>query len=272
MNYYLKCTNCGHLNEIRSEFQVFCSACGKKLDNNFADWKKVNPNGTLEEYRRLLCISDIEMAEAEPQPESVRSGRVRIISGIIIGLIIVLAGVYAVFKFYPKHTAIKTSQEATTGNWMRQTYGTMGLSLETPVKLTPSDLPLNPAVEKLVNKMEVFRYTTGQDFFIMANSASYNPEVGVLNLQGGADGSANEIRMASGVIDFTYTERHIQNGQIPGIVQQGSYKQNGVALEFYNAIYAQGLTLWQVLVGYKTTSPTGKSVAERVLGSVVINQ
>ena len=40
--YYIKCSQCGHLNEVKSEYQVFCSGCNKKLDNHFAAQKVID--------------------------------------------------------------------------------------------------------------------------------------------------------------------------------------------------------------------------------------
>ena len=59
--YYIKCSQCGHLNEVKSEYQVFCSGCNKKLDNNFADWKKRNPGKSFDDYQQLVCVSDEEI-------------------------------------------------------------------------------------------------------------------------------------------------------------------------------------------------------------------
>ncbi len=59
--YFLKCNKCGHFNEVKTDYLTFCSSCGKKLDNNFADWQVMNPDKTAEDFRRLVCISEEEM-------------------------------------------------------------------------------------------------------------------------------------------------------------------------------------------------------------------
>lgn len=53
--YYLKCNNCGHHNEMKSEFQVFCTSCNKKLDNYFSDWQKRNPEKSFDDYKNMVC-------------------------------------------------------------------------------------------------------------------------------------------------------------------------------------------------------------------------
>jgi len=66
--YYLKCNNCGHHNEMKSEFQVFCTSCDKKLDNYFSDWNKRNPEKSFEDYQKIVCSTVIyEMPVAKPK-------------------------------------------------------------------------------------------------------------------------------------------------------------------------------------------------------------
>ncbi len=56
--YYLKCENCGHLNELKTEYLTFCTSCKKKMTNNFTEWKKRNPGKSFEDYKQLMCISE----------------------------------------------------------------------------------------------------------------------------------------------------------------------------------------------------------------------
>lgn len=65
--HYLKCSKCGHFNEIKSEYQVFCQNCDKKMDNNFADWKKGNPEKSFEDFKLLIGTTELNK---KPQKES----------------------------------------------------------------------------------------------------------------------------------------------------------------------------------------------------------
>lgn len=56
--HYLKCPNCGHFNELKTEYQTFCKNCNKVLKNNFTDWKKDNPNNTFEDFKKLMCTTN----------------------------------------------------------------------------------------------------------------------------------------------------------------------------------------------------------------------
>lgn len=68
---YLKCTNCGHYNEVKTEYQVLCSVCGKRLENCFSEWAKRNPDGTLAEYKQTMCTTTAVEAPKEKSKSSV---------------------------------------------------------------------------------------------------------------------------------------------------------------------------------------------------------
>jgi hypothetical protein len=75
--YFLKCNECGHLNELKTEYLTFCSKCNKKLDNNFSNWKKNNPDGTFEDYKNLICITvqdlqQLNLSEKKKNPKGLK--------------------------------------------------------------------------------------------------------------------------------------------------------------------------------------------------------
>ena len=69
---YFKCNNCGHLNSLKTEYQVFCSECKKKFVNNFSDWKRINPSQSFEDFKKIFCISefDIENTKVQKKPRN----------------------------------------------------------------------------------------------------------------------------------------------------------------------------------------------------------
>lgn len=75
--HFLKCNECGHLNEVRTEYLTFCGKCDKKLENNYTNWKKRNPDGLFDEYKKLMCVSEHEVTVAvEPaKKKSPRSAK-----------------------------------------------------------------------------------------------------------------------------------------------------------------------------------------------------
>ena len=62
--YFLKCSKCGHLNEVKSEYLIFCSKCDKKLDNSYTDWQKRNSEKSFDDYKQLICITETEVQKS----------------------------------------------------------------------------------------------------------------------------------------------------------------------------------------------------------------
>jgi hypothetical protein len=38
---------------------VFCLNCHKKLDNNYSDWVKLNPDKSFDTYKQLICSTEV---------------------------------------------------------------------------------------------------------------------------------------------------------------------------------------------------------------------
>lgn len=67
--YYLRCTRCGHYNELKTEYLTFCKNCNKVLENNYPDWLRKNPGKTFEEYRQAYAVTDpLPAQEAAARP------------------------------------------------------------------------------------------------------------------------------------------------------------------------------------------------------------
>ncbi len=73
---YLKCNSCGHLNTLKTKYQIFCTDCNKKLENNFSDWNRVHPDKNFEDYKKTECISeeDINNAKASKNSKAKKKG------------------------------------------------------------------------------------------------------------------------------------------------------------------------------------------------------
>jgi hypothetical protein len=56
--HYLICGKCGHYNEVKSEYLIFCSNCNKKLENNYSDWSNRNSDKTFEDFKEIICTTE----------------------------------------------------------------------------------------------------------------------------------------------------------------------------------------------------------------------
>lgn len=71
--YFLKCNDCGHFNDVKTEYMTLCSKCGKKLDNNYPDWSKRNPDKSFDDYKQLVCCTEI--VEEKKKKKSLFGGK-----------------------------------------------------------------------------------------------------------------------------------------------------------------------------------------------------
>ena len=270
--YYLKCNNCGHLNEVKSEYLTFCSSCNKKLENNYSDWIKRNHDKSLDDFKKLICISESDIKNLENVPKP-KKRTLKYWIGFAVAFAIFSAigqfGGEAIVDFFKSE---KTSKEVLTQEWISEVYGSYGLSVETPEKLIKSDLPIADNVRQVIDQMDVYEYMSNDGFKIVINSIKYNPAIGQTNLQGAANGSITEMKMQKGVSDLVYTEEHIEKNSIPGFIQKGSYDFNGIEVEFVNLGFAKDLLLWHVIVLFQSADEVGRIAANRVIESVEISE
>lgn len=66
---YLTCNHCQHQNSVLTTRVVFCEHCGKKLNNNFIDWKITNS----EQSFSLYVDKELAQEKIEVQSEQIKS-------------------------------------------------------------------------------------------------------------------------------------------------------------------------------------------------------
>ncbi len=270
--FFIKCTHCGYLNEVKSEYLVFCTNCNKKLVNNFTEWKKENSKKTMEDYQQLVCVSDEEIQESVIKAKSTNPKA----KWYGIGVAILFAAFFALSQFGGEYIQAlfnyeKTSQEVLDQQWTRQSYGEFGLSMETPVKMTERDLPIPDQVRQMIDVMDVYEYASEEGFKVIITSIQYDQSIGSMSLQGAANGSIAEMQKQPGVSNFDFSEKQVFKGDIPGYEQTGSYKIEGITVEFINTGFTTGLIYWQVMVAYQSIDDVGKVAANRVIESIEID-
>jgi len=88
--YYLKCSNCGHFNELKTEYLTFCKSCNKVLKDNYPDWIKHNPEKSFEDYKQLICITEAgETQEKISKPNNPHG--LKYLIGFVIAFVIFYA-------------------------------------------------------------------------------------------------------------------------------------------------------------------------------------
>lgn len=271
--YYLKCSKCGHLNELKTEYITFCTNCNAKLENNFQSWHKINADRTLDEYKKEVCITAESLISAKhiDNRKKIRKYRMKFLTVFAFSFIALtiagyFLGIYLVRYFQNE----MTSENIFEKKWDIETYGNFGLTLETPYPMTETKVTVPANVKDVIESIETFAYDKKRGFKVTASSVQFKPVVRAVNIQGAANRSVAEIKRQDGVTDLNYTEDIVMISKIKGIKQKGSYKKNHIPFEFITVVLGDGLHLWQVTIIYNQTDMTGKKAAERVIKSLEI--
>lgn len=271
--HYLKCTQCEFLNEVNSEYQVFCSKCGKKMENNYTTWKQYNSDASFEEYKQKVCITEADLKTLKNIATKKRQPRgAKFWVGFIISMIAISLASKHGADLAKKHFIHgKIPSKVLTEDWEQNTYPQYGLTVHTPYILTKIKFNLPEHVKALIESNETYQYATANGaFYIMVNLTSYIPDVGEGSLEGAADGSINEIKFMDGISDLEYEQEFIEKNGVPGFVQHVFCNMNNEPVEYINCGFMNELMLIQVMIGYHKVDDVGREAARRIFDSVEI--
>jgi hypothetical protein len=113
---YLKCSKCGCFNEVKTEYQMFCSCCNKKLVDNYSDWKIRNPDNSFDDFKQLICTTekgDIPKSNSadKKSPPKILIYLASVTIALVIFYIIGQIGKEALSRFFKNPTLDKAMME-----------------------------------------------------------------------------------------------------------------------------------------------------------------
>jgi len=265
--YFLECEHCGHRNEVLTETMLFCSACSKKIANNFTHWHAQNPEHTFEDYKRLACTPDaaIVTKTIEQKP----TGHKIVLISIIFFVVALIVAGYFFGSSLTRHLNFeKAFPSASENKWTAQEFGSPAMVISAPFKLMQVAVSFPPDVTANMSNVSSYQYDSGNDLIVIINTFIYKPEVGSLDLQAIALGTVNDMKKQPGIFDVFYKEEYKYNGSLPGFIQHGNFIKGNTKTEFVNAGYVRGPKLWQVLIGYNADNDSARQITERIMRSI----
>ncbi len=273
MNYYLKCEHCGHLNEIKTSYLVFCEQCGKKMAGNFSNWKMTHYGKTFEDYQKEVCITDQDIAKAEPaKPRPAKKLSGRQLAGILAGIALVVVIGFGTSLLVNKYFFPDLEKYMDT-EWTEQTCGTLGLRLDAPIRLKKSnemEEQFPDEARDMILSIESYQTSVmNRKLYIMANSIRYQPEI-KLSLEGALQGAIEEMQNRPKVTDFQRDISPVRRGEVTGGLVSGKWKEGKDLIGYRMLIFIKGNVMWQVMVGYDYTDRYGREIADRIVKSVQI--
>lgn len=275
MKHFLICNNCGNLNELKSEYMVFCTFCGKKMANNFTEWQRRNPGKTFDDYRLSVGVAEDQLPPENPHKKNKSKSRslkqkiTIVVVAVLAATIGTIIGDKIIDSYRNKNKKDKT--EVLNQEWTKKTYGTNGITLEIPWEL--SKMPIQSQMTELkeyVEYFEMYQNSDKESVKVVLSSARYKPEV-VVNLQGAADGTIYGLKSQENVSDFIYDEKPYLLDSIPGYIQTGTFKLKGEPVEFTILGFNYKQDYKQIVVSVKKDDSDAKKIAERIIKSIQLN-
>lgn len=275
----LRCTHCGSLNPITSEYQTFCQTCNKKLVNNFADWHRNHPDRTFDDFKAMFGEEDVQPASQKRSSRFTtrdKSGKRKILWGVLVVFILfiglIIYGGTKVSGFIESFLQRSTPDYYLTQQWDTASYGNYGLVMSSPMTLKEADMDFPQQVLDMTDYLKSFKTAENSPVQALVNVVKYKPQLQT-NLQNGANGAVNEIRSKPDISELTYSEEHTDVSGIPAIMQTGKYTYEGKEeINFKDLIILKDHIMWQVVLLYKSGDKNGSAVVERMLQSINIQQ
>jgi hypothetical protein len=275
--YYLKCTQCAHFNLVRTEYQIICEKCGRKLDNNYRDWLIENQGKNFGDFLKSECFTEAELNKQLPRKKKPMPviAKVAIILGSIL-LLLAPLGWFAYQKSKSFILEIQKNMDPDKQEWVRRSYPGTYMSVESPSPLDSTTLPFPEEVKQLIAKSVTFQHSTITGMAYAIVCIEYKPQVNEANLEGAANGVLTYLKSTENTSNFTYEMDSLNLNDIRGIKLTGSYKQKvpnnpqEIDFNYEYRIYAKKLKLWQSYVIYPQKLKY-ENFANRFLNSIEIN-
>ena len=270
--YYLKCNQCGYLNELKTEYLSLCDRCGRKIANNYKDWKANNPQSSFDDYRITVCVSGEEIQKQKPKKKAGLSTITQVLIGLGLGLIIILPITYFIgLKAVKIFNNIQATGSMEDQNWEEIKFPTMGLTFESPVKLSTYQIPFPENIKNLLDTTLLYQYESINGLQIVVNYFRYKPHIAQLNLVGAADGSMMEFKKRDGIMDLQYNQKDTARFGLNSIEQKGDFKILNIPYIIEGYFFGKDLMLWQIILIYQKDNALQQEIAARIVKSIQIN-
>jgi hypothetical protein len=270
---YLKCKSCGHYNELRSEFLTFCGQCGKKLENNYSEWKNKRPESNFDEFRQEVAVGTNGVKNSPfkilKQRYLKQVGR----RGVLLTLILVIGVAAVAGGYFGKRVVYgmiyhKLDKSSLYRSWETAVIGRQALEISTPMHLGVNDKPLEPEIAQLVEYAKSYRNRGEDGMEVEVNMYSYRPNISN-DLEVAGDAVAEEMKKSGEISDLKYTSNTITQSGMDALLQQGTFAyRNAIKLSFCNLLLVSGQHRWQIEIRYREDDTTASLAAQRIIKSI----
>lgn len=286
--HYIKCSHCGKLVEIKSQYMVFCPSCKRKMDNSFAEWSKRNPGRGYEEYLGGLAVSGTALEGVREQRKIGRAivrGKAarRALLALGIALLVTVLGIggYWMWNRYNRSASITALLNKA---WRITYYDDLGATLKFPFPLEKESafsadslqrendrLTADTLQRQVVLDAVSRRWAEPGTVSVTASRIDYRPDFGV-----NRDIATRQILLnmlqENDLQGFEFFRNDYSIPNVEARSLSGSYLLGIEAFEFRALMAQYGHTVWYFMVAYPRSKPEGLLVAERFFKGILIDR
>lgn len=270
--HYIRCTRCGHLNPLRTEYLTLCESCGRKLENNFPDWQKNHPGKSVVDFQKEICITDPETSGIQTSKRSEKKifGRSFLfwIAAVICGL---LAGTWL---FYPDKEDLfirkNLPESVLSSDWIWHNTGQPPMIVNLPGKPDKQKTDIPAALIEFTEQSESYLYRPSASLSVIIDYYRFKPGIApdpepVAHAVMKQMAEKNEIRFVS------YDESQIMYLSARGINLEGAFHERGKLKQYRFVIYTYRNAAYIVRAVYRNSDATSVKTAEKIIDSVEID-
>lgn len=272
---YLKCNACAHYNELRSEFLTFCGHCGRKLPDNYSEWKQKHPESDFEAFREEIAVQKEtpgigRFATWKQQYLGIVGKRGFMLTLVLIITLAAVAGGYygkrvVLNMFYPR-----VAENVMYVSWETVTIGKKALVISTPMHIGVNDKPLDKEIAQLVDYAKSYRNRVVEGMEVEVDMYSYRGHVSN-SLKSAGAAVTREMERSEEIADLKYATNPVILGGMNALLQEGDYTyKSAIRLSFHNLLLVQGQHRWLVRIRHRADDTTANTAAQRIIKSIRI--
>jgi len=272
--YKLKCTPCGHLNEVNSEYLTFCNNCNQKLNNSYQEWKKINLNKTFEEYKKSECIDEeLQLEKIRAFKKQNKKWNTRLV--VALSILVVLIGATFTLYHFNKDDLLdilvslrNTSDDILDKEWEKKAYYDLHFYIETPYKPDTFTIPYPDQVKSIILSTSAYVIDEKNGAFTMLlNYVEYSSNI-PLSFDDAIQGSINSIENQDGVTDLLSSISPYSLKDNEASMVTGTLKKYGIKFKFKMLIFARENQLSQIIVEFHETDENAEKASMRIFKSL----
>lgn len=286
--HHIKCSECGKLVEIKSQYMVFCPSCKHKMGNSYTEWSRRNPGRSYEEYLDEMAVTDTALEGVRDQRrigraivrgKAARRGFAAL--GIAVAVTIIGLGGYWAWNRYNRSASINALLNKA---WQISYYDDLGSTLKFPFPLTAEvgfsadslqqeadRLSADTVQRQVVTGAVSRRWSEPGVISVTASRINYRPDFGV-----DRDMATRQVLQSmlqeNGLQGFEFYRNDYSTPNVQARSLSGSYLLGPEAFEFRALMAQYGHTVWYFMVAYPRSKPEGLLVAERFFKGILIDR